>query len=56
LFQLAEELGDGARRMVEDGLAELVGSVDVALAQHVLPMPSGLVATRPGAVLSAARQ
>jgi amidohydrolase len=54
LFQPAEELGDGARRMVEDGLAQLVGAVDVALAQHVLPMPSGLVATRPGAVLSAA--
>jgi hippurate hydrolase len=28
--------------------------VDVALAQHVLPMPSGTVGTRPGPVLSAA--
>ena len=54
LFQPAEELGDGARRMVDDGLAALVGTVDVALAQHVLPFPSGQVGTRPGPVLSAA--
>ena len=54
VFQPAEELGDGARVMVDDDLASIVGKVDVALAQHVLPFPSGTVATRPGAVLSAA--
>jgi hippurate hydrolase len=54
VFQPAEERGDGARTMVEDGLATLVGAVDVALAQHVLAMPAGTVATRPGPVLSAA--
>jgi amidohydrolase len=54
LFQPAEELGDGARRMVDDGLTDVVGPVDVALAQHVLPMPSGVVGTRPGSTLSAA--
>jgi amidohydrolase len=54
LFQPAEELGDGAARMVDDHLASLVGHVDVALAQHVLPYPAGFVGTRPGAVLSAA--
>ena len=54
VFQPAEELGDGARRMVEDTLASLVGQVDVALAQHVLPGPAGTVATRVGPVLSAA--
>jgi hippurate hydrolase len=54
LFQPAEELGDGARRMVDDGLAAMVGRVDVALAQHVLPFPAGQVGTRAGAVLSAA--
>ncbi len=53
LFQPAEELGDGARAMAEDGLAELIGPVDVALAQHVLPMPSGTVGTRSGPTLSA---
>ncbi len=54
LFQPAEERGDGARKMVDDRLANLVGPVDVAFAQHVLPMPSGLVATRSGSTLSAA--
>jgi hippurate hydrolase len=54
LFQPAEELGDGARGMVEDSLADLVGEVDVALAQHVLPGRSGTVGTRTGSVLSAA--
>ena len=54
LFQPAEETADGARGMLDDGLAELVGPVDVALAQHVLPMPSGVVATRTGPTLSAA--
>ena len=54
LFQPAEELGDGARKMVDDGLARVVGSVDVALAQHVLPGVAGTVGTRAGAVLSAA--
>jgi hippurate hydrolase len=54
LFQPAEEVGDGARRMVHDHLAAVVGHVDVALAQHVLAMPSGVVGTRIGAVLSAA--
>jgi amidohydrolase len=54
LFQPAEELGDGARKMVDDGLAKVVGHVDVAFGQHVLPMPSGVVGTRPGATLSAA--
>jgi amidohydrolase len=54
LFQPAEELGDGARRMVEDDLAAIVGDVDVALAQHVLPFAAGQVGTRPGPLLSAA--
>ena len=54
LFQPAEELGDGARRMVDDALVAAVGHVDVALAQHVLPGVSGTVGTRTGPVLSAA--
>jgi hippurate hydrolase len=40
--------------MIDDGLAGIVGNVDVALAQHVLPFPSGQVGTRPGPVLAAA--
>ena len=54
VLQPAEELGNGASRMVEDCLAQVVGKVDVAFAQHVLPMPSGTIGTRPGSVLSAA--
>ena len=54
VFQPAEEVGDGARGMLDDGLAELVGQPQVALSQHVLPLPAGRVATRVGPTLSAA--
>jgi len=53
VFQPGEEVGDGARRMVEDGLGDLVGEPQVALCQHVLPFPAGRVATRVGPTLSA---
>src|SRR3954468_6619749 len=55
LFQPAEEVGDGARGMVEGGLASLIPApVAVALGQHVLPLPAGRVGTCPGPALSAA--
>ena len=54
VFQPAEEVGDGARTMVEDGLADLVGPVDVALAQHVFPLPAGQLRVRSGPVMAAA--
>ncbi len=54
LFQPAEETGDGARSMVDDGLSGVIPTIDVAMAQHVLATPAGLVATRSGPVLSAA--
>lgn len=54
VFQPAEEVADGARGMVDDGLAELVGPLDVALCQHVLPFAAGMVGTRSGPVLAAA--
>jgi amidohydrolase len=54
LFQPAEETGDGARGMAGDGLADLVPAPTVALAQHVMPLPAGLVGTRSGPALSAA--
>ena len=54
VFQPAEETGDGARAMLDGGLAALVPKADVALAQHVLPAPAGLVGTHPGPTLSAA--
>jgi len=40
--------------MVRGGLAELVPTPDVALAQHVLAYPSGTVGTHPGPFLSTA--
>lgn len=54
LFQPAEELGTGARAMVEDGLADVIPKPDVALGQHVMGLPHDTVASRPGAALSAA--
>src|SRR4051794_31614818 len=43
LFQPAEEVGDGARGMVEAGLADLIPAPEVALGQHVLAFPAGRV-------------
>src|SRR3954454_6841455 len=40
--------------MVEAGLADLVPTPQVALAQHVMPLRAGQVGTRAGAALSAA--
>ena len=54
LFQPAEELGCGAAQMVKAGLANLIPPVDVALAQHVGPLPAGLVGTRTGVVMASA--
>ncbi|BCI83181.1 peptidase [Mycolicibacterium sp. TY66] len=54
LFQPAEEVGGGAAGMVADGLADVVGTVDVALGQHVAPAPAGYVGTRSGPVMAAA--
>jgi amidohydrolase len=54
LFQPAEEVGDGARGMVEAGLAGLIPDPQVALGQHVLPFRAGRVGTHAGPALSAA--
>jgi amidohydrolase len=54
LFQPAEEVGDGARGMVEDGLADLIPTPQVALAQHVMPLRTGRVGTHAGAALTTA--
>ena len=54
LFQPAEEVGDGARGMVDDGLLDAIPAPDVALAQHVLAGPAGTLGTHPGPFLSEA--
>jgi len=55
LFQPAEEVGEGARRMVADGLYDRIGVVpDVVLGQHVMPLPVGVVSLTPGTAMAAA--
>ena len=54
LFQPAEETGDGAQAMVDDGLLTRIPAPAVALAQHVLRGVAGTAGTRPGPFLSAA--
>ncbi len=54
LFQPAEETSDGARGMVADGLADLLPKVDVALAQHVFPIPAGTVGVHAGPFMASA--
>lgn len=51
--QPAEETGDGARRMIADGLYERVPRPDVLLGQHAAPGPTGLYAHVPGLIMSA---
>ena len=53
LFQPAEELGSGARAMIDDGLFDRVGRPDVVLGQHVAPLPAGMIAIHPGMALAA---
>jgi amidohydrolase len=52
VFQPAEETGEGAHAMVEDGLTKRFPKPTVALAQHVLPLPAGQTAIRSGLLLS----
>jgi hippurate hydrolase len=54
VFQPAEEYGGGAEAMVNDGLFERFGKPDVALGQHVAPMPAGMAGGHPGPAFAAA--
>jgi amidohydrolase len=54
VFQPAEEVGGGARAMVDDGLYDRFGTPSVVLGQHVAPLPAGLLALQPGAAFAAA--
>ncbi|WP_112265045.1 amidohydrolase [Lentzea terrae] len=53
VFQPAEELVCGARNMVEDGLFERFGRPDIVLAQHVGPLPAGMIAYGSGPLMAA---
>ena len=54
VFQPAEETGEGAQAMIDDGLFNRFPKPDVILGQHVMVGPSGTVAGRAGAITSAA--
>jgi amidohydrolase len=54
VFQPAEEVGAGAKAMVDDGLFDRCGVPDVVLGQHVAPLPAGFLALRPGTAFAAA--
>ena len=54
VFQPAEEIGAGARAMLDDGLFDRVGVPDVVLGQHVFPREAGTVLYRAGVMLGAA--
>jgi amidohydrolase len=54
VFQPAEEIGGGARAMIDDGLFERFSKPDVVLGQHVIPAPAGALFWRSGVTMSAA--
>ncbi|MFF3461899.1 amidohydrolase [Streptomyces sp. NPDC002619] len=51
--QPAEETGQGAARMVADGLYERFARPDVLLGQHATPGPAGMYPHAPGLIMSA---
>ncbi len=54
VFQPAEETAAGAQAMIDDGLFQRFPKPDVVLGQHVMSLPAGIIAGRPGATTSAA--
>ncbi|WP_407360897.1 M20 family metallopeptidase [Microbacterium sp. LBN7] len=55
MFQPGEEIGDGAKRMIDEGLLELTGSIPVAaFGIHVVPGEYGIFSTRVGALMAGA--
>jgi len=53
VVQPAEEIGTGADAMIDDGLYERFGAPTVALGQHVVPSPAGVVLHRSGPIMAA---
>ena len=54
VFQPAEEVGGGARAMIDDDLFGRFGSPVVVLGQHVTPLPAGVLGLRSGPAFAAA--
>jgi hippurate hydrolase len=55
VFQPAEEIGAGARAMLDDGLYAKTGTPDLVLGQHIFPHDTGAVLYRSGAFMGAAQ-
>ncbi|MFK0159617.1 amidohydrolase [Streptomyces sp. NPDC090499] len=53
VFQPAEELGRGARDMVDDGLFRRFPGPDIVLGQHVGPLPAGTIGHGAGPIMAA---
>jgi amidohydrolase len=53
VFQPGEEIGQGARAMIEDGMVKRFPKPTVTLVQHVMPLESGKISYRTGTFLSA---
>lgn len=53
VFQPAEETAAGAQAMIDDGLFKRFPKPDVILGQHVMSLPAGVIASRPGTITSA---
>ncbi|MFE4663756.1 amidohydrolase [Streptomyces sp. NPDC056716] len=53
VFQPAEELGRGARDMVDDGLFRRFPTPDIVLGQHVGPLPAGMIGHAAGPIMAA---
>ena len=52
IFQPAEEIGTGAKAMIDDGLFTRFPKPDIVLGQHVMAMPAGTVNWHAGVVTS----
>ncbi|MFI1937756.1 amidohydrolase [Streptomyces purpureus] len=53
VFQPGEEVGGGAKAMVDDGLFEKTGRPDAVLGQHLAPLPAGTIGYHAGPALAA---
>jgi hippurate hydrolase len=53
VFQPAEETGEGAQAMIDDGLFDRFPKPDVVLGQHVMVGPAGTIGGRAGVITSA---
>src|SRR4029078_200740 len=53
VFQPAEETGEGAQAMMDDGVFSRFPKPEAILGQHVMVGPSGLLTSRPGVITSA---